>query len=147
MKTRVIWTFLLTAFLIGTTLPAFAQEMSKQDFLDKSKKQKTAAFITLGGGLVLGILGASMIDSNRRSDINLFAPTAPNTTDNSEGIWGVVMVTGGLAVLGSIPMFISSNKNAKKASQLSFRNEPIHMLKHEGNLSRSVPSITLKIPL
>ncbi|RPA67418.1 hypothetical protein EF405_16290 [Cyclobacteriaceae bacterium YHN15] len=88
-----------------------------------------------------------MIDSNRRSDFNLFAPTVPKTKDDSEGIWGIVMVTGGLAVLGSIPMFISSNKNAKKAAQLSFRNEPIHMLKHEGNLSRSVPSITLKIPL
>jgi hypothetical protein len=147
MKTRVIWAFFLTAFLIGITLSATAQEMSKQDFLDKSKQQKTAAFITLGGGLVLGVLGASMIDSNRRSDFNLFAPTVPKTKDNSEGIWGIVMVTGGLAVLGSIPMFISSNKNAKKAAQLSFRNEPIHMLKHEGNLSRSVPSITLKIPL
>lgn len=147
MKTREIWASLLTAFLIGITLSASAQEMSKQDYLDKSKKQKTAAYITLGGGLVLGVLGASMIDSNRRSDFNLFAPTVPNTTDNSEGIWGAVMVTGGLAVLGSIPMFISSNKNAKKATQLSFRNEPIHMLKHEGNFFRSVPSITLKIPL
>jgi uncharacterized membrane protein len=145
MKTRKIWAFLLTAFLIVITLAASAQEMSRQDYLDKSKRQKTAGFVTLGGGLVLGIIGASNYDDG--SNFNIIAPTVPKQKDPSNAMWSTLMITGGLAMIGSIPMFISSSKNKKKAAQLSFNPLPTNIPRYVGNMPRHVPSLTLTLPL
>ena len=130
MKKRKIWALILTAFLIVNTFSASAQEMSKQDYLDKSRTQKTTAFILLGSS-------AAMIGTG----IYLY-----NFQDGYIDVL-VLYSVGFWTWVASIPFFVSSSKNAKKAAQLGFRNEPIHMPKYASNLSRSVPSITLKIPL
>lgn len=134
MKTNVMMVALIAAFLVGSTLPVFAQSMSKQDYLDKSRMQKTTGFIMLGGGVAMATAGAILFNEN----FNL------NGGGEAEGI---MMVAGTLVALGSIPMFISSGNNARKAAQMSFRNEPLHIPKYAGNLPRSVPSLTLKTPL
>jgi hypothetical protein len=140
MKTRVIWAFLLTAFLTGSSLPTFAQEMSKQDYLDKSRRQKTTGLILMGGGSVLAIAGGVLFSEN-------FC-TVGCTPELEQGMntGTVLMVVGGLTALGSIPLFISSN-NSKKAAQISIRNEPTNIPKYAGNIPKSVPSITYTIPL
>jgi hypothetical protein len=134
MKTNVMVVALIAAFLVGSALPVFAQSMSKQDYLDKSRMQKNTGFIMLGGGVAMATAGAILFNKN----FNL------NGGGDAEGI---MMVAGTLVALGSIPMFISSGNNARKAAQMSFRNEPLHIPKYAGNLPRSVPSLTLKIPL
>lgn len=125
---------LLSVFFLVSSMPVFAQSMSKQDYLDKSRRQKTTGFIMLGGGVVMATAGGILFNEN----FNL------NGGGEAEGI---MMVAGTLVALGSIPMFISAGNNARKAAQMSFRNEPLHIPKYAGNLPRSVPSLTLKIPL
>lgn len=69
--------------------------ITKQDYLQKSKNQKTAAWILLGAG-------ATMI-----------AIAAPGNV--SLDIVPVLAVGGGAAVLGSIPLFIAAGKNKRRA--------------------------------
>ena len=147
MKTRIIRASLLTAFLIGITLSASAQEMSKQDYLDKSKKQKTAAFILMGGGVALSTLGFIIYPGETAICFVPIGGVCPDPEQTKLIASGILIYGGILAALGSIPLFISSNKNAKKAAQLSFKNEPTYIPKYAGNIPISVPSITLTIPL
>jgi len=112
------------------TLSASAQVMSKQDYLDKSRKQKTIGFILLGSSVVM--IGTGVYLYNYKDGYYEVL-----------GLYGAGFYTG----VASIPLFVKSRKNAKKAAQLGFGNEPIPMPKYAGNLTRSIPSITLKISL
>jgi len=67
---------------------------TREEFLSKSKGQRTAAWILLGVGVV-GI-----------------AAVAPGNSDF--GTTGTVVVLSGIAILSSIPLFISARKNKKR---------------------------------
>lgn len=95
--------------MIVFAIVAFAQqpdtklELSKQDYLQKSRNQKTAAWIMLGGGTAMAT--GAMIWAVQ----DLFGP------DRGEG---VLFVTGVCAMAGSIPLFIASARNKRKANQI-----------------------------
>jgi hypothetical protein len=141
MKTCSILTVLITALIIGNLPPATAQEMSKQDYLEKSRRQKTAGFIMLGGGVVMATSGIVLFSEN----FVLFG--ASEAEDRALGVGAAMFVVGGLAAIGSIPVFISSSMNAKRAAQLSFNHLPTNIPKYSGNIPRSIPSITFSVPL
>jgi hypothetical protein len=147
MRTHIIWVVLLSAFLIGFSSQTFAQEMSKQDYLDKSRRQKTTGFILLGGGVALFLVGSvKLLVSGTESVISCV--TGCSSVDESGMNSGAaIALIGGLATLGSIPFFISSGKNVKKAVHLSFKNEPSNIPKYAGNFQQSIPSLSLSIPL
>jgi hypothetical protein len=108
--------------------------LSKQDYLNKSKNQKTIGWVMLGGGVVLATAGfiayGSQFDLSGRGEGYAIAGAA--------GI--------GIA-LGSIPFFISSAKNARKAAEISFRNQQIVMPQQNMWVLKMQPAITLKIAL
>ncbi|RZS95893.1 hypothetical protein BC751_1445 [Cecembia calidifontis] len=131
----------LSAFLLGSSLPLFAQSMSKQDYLDKSRRQKTTGFIMLGGGVAMVTAGSILFSEN----FILFG--ASNADDNAAAIGAAMVVVGGLATIGSIPLFISAGNNKRKSSELSFKNLPSNIPKYSGNIPRSIPSVTYSIPL
>lgn len=141
MKTRTIWAFFFSAFLMGLYSQTIAQEMSKQDYLDKSRSQKTTGFIMAGGGVVLLAVGSALFTDDLVSCANL-------NCSSGSGIAGIILAeVGGLVALGSIPFFISSGKNARKAAQISFKNEPTYIPKYVGNIPRAIPSLSFSIPL
>lgn len=78
-----------------------------QVYLLKSKKQKTTAWILLGGG-VLASSVASSISVN---------------SVNNESTAGVIQTLSGLAELASVPFFFASSKNKNKARMLGFQLE------------------------
>ncbi len=73
--------------------------------MQKSKKQKTAAWILLSGGAIAWFGGVSK---------NM------NQLDNIDGGGKAAMLIGGTAVLSSIPLFIMASKKKKKAMSPSF---------------------------
>jgi hypothetical protein len=148
MKINIFRALLISAFLIGFSSQTFAQEMNKQDYLDKSRKQKTTGYILLGGGVTLLVVGSIIYMTNGVELVgSCIGLNCSSSAANGVGS-GVAMITiGGLAALGSIPFFISSSKNINKAVHLSFRNEPTNIPKYAGNIPRSVPSITYSIHL
>jgi len=106
--------------------------LNKQDYLKKSKNQKTIAWVLLGGGVALGT-GAIIWGTS-----NIFS-----TSSGPD----ILLVTGGACMLGSIPLFIASSRNKKKGLSLSFKNEMIQKLQRDSFVNLSIPSLSLKINL
>src|SRR6185436_14235236 len=74
----------------------------KTDYLLKSKNQKTAAWVLLGGGVAL--IGAGFLIGDSK-----------NATFDDAGTGVVLGGIGFLSTIGSIPLFIASGKNKRKA--------------------------------
>jgi len=132
---------LILAFLMGFSAQTFGQEMTKENYLEKSRRQKTTGWILLGGGVAMAVAGGILFNEN----FILFG--ASDAEDNKAGIGGAMFVVGGLAALGSIPLFINSSSNAKKAALISFKNQPLNNLRYAGNIPKSIPSVHISIPL
>ena len=106
--------------------------LTKQDYLKKSKGQKTGAFILLGAGLLSVSLGSVQVN--------------PNIGGNNSGNTAF-LVTGLTAIGISVPLFIASSKNKKKAMSMSFKNQPLPQLQNYGFANRAIPSLNIKISL
>ena len=87
---------------------------SATDYLRKSNKQKTAGWILLGGGA--GLTGIGIIVS---------ATTAlGDLIEGDDGSTGgpILMFTGLVSMVGSIPFFIAAGKSRRKAmASISFK--------------------------
>jgi hypothetical protein len=149
MKKIIVFTLLLTV-----SINSFSQQtkpslnLTKQSYLKKSKKQRTAAWIMLGGGFTLAVTGFTVSVVNGLGDAFASSVTDDNSSSGSSIDAGsVVFTTGAVAMLGSIPFFITAHKNKKKAMSLSIKNETTPQLLKQGFVHRSVPSLTLKISL
>ena len=123
-----ISTFSHSSFFIDTTY-------TKEYYWEKSRDQRTAAWFMLGGGIalsVVGVIGASatIFDDNNAADTYAFVALA-----------GV-----GLS-LGSIPVFIASGRNARKAATLSFKTQPVFLPQQDRFIRKAQPSISIDIPL
>jgi hypothetical protein len=75
------------------------------DYLQKSKKQKTAAFVLLGGGAVLAVVGTAIGSSSW--DDEIASIVGEGEDDKSYMAGGIMMVTG-LAGNGGQRSFIYS---------------------------------------
>jgi hypothetical protein len=130
MKKAAICTLLLIL-----SFTSFCQDtqpstpLTREDYLKKSKTQKVLGFVFLGAGA-----------------ITLISVSGGNT---DLGTAGVLIVAGGLATLTSIPLFIASGKNKRKAkdASLSFKFEKIQTIQPAGISFHSSPAISLKLNL
>ena len=111
----------------------FSQPKAKQNFLERSKNQKTTAWILLGTGVAAIITGA-IIDNSVKEDKQSYTG-------------GFIEVGGIICTLTSIPFFISSSKNKKRAIKLTFNNRRILLPQNNSFVTRVHPSISLCIPL
>ena len=110
----------------------------KTDYLKKSKNQKTAAWMLLGGGIILETITFIIVihDLEYGSDVS-------RTTQLVMGF------TGGAAMLGSIPLFIASRKNKKKAMNMTtnIKMEKATIIERQSFVQSSYPAIAFKINL
>jgi len=112
---------------------------TKEFYLHKARNQNTAAWIFLGGGTAIAIIGAIGFDAN--FDIWSSDQGKADRTD----IFGFMIIAGIVADLVSIPFFISSHHNKKIASIISLGNQnryspPINSYSMNPN-----PTLTLKV--
>jgi len=85
---------------------------TKDYYLQKSKSQKTTAWVLIGVGAAAVIAGT------------IVATTLKEQDDFDEGVnklatGGYLMAAGGVSCLISIPFFVSSGKNKRRALALS----------------------------
>jgi len=135
MKKNIIY-FLLLA------LPAasFCQKTNdsvpviKTDYLVKSKNQKTAAWVLLGGGVAL--IGAGFLIGDSK-----------NATFDDAGTGVVLGGIGFLSAVGSIPLFIASGKNKRKAMKASafIKLETVPLLQKQSFGQNSYPAFSMNI--
>ncbi|MFC0775041.1 hypothetical protein [Terrimonas alba] len=110
------------------------QALTKQDYLQKSKNQKTIGWVLLGGGTIMAVVGAITFNSTYDSD---------SYTATDAG--GFLLLGGIVADLASIPFFIGSAKNARKAATISFNNQRILIPHFHSLVAKAQPSVTIKI--
>jgi hypothetical protein len=130
--------FICTILLLMTTSSFcqqtdFSQSLTQKNYLQKSKGQKTAAWVLLGGGFALAV-GASILDVS-------------SDWSKSETPYLVALFTGCASMLGSIPLFIASGRNKRKAMNAStyfeIRQNPVPT--NTGLTLHSTPTLSLKI--
>jgi Na+/proline symporter len=114
----------------------FSQEIvkNKEYYLTKSRKQNTGAKVMLIGGAVL-VGGGLLIGDRKESSFD----------DAMTG--GIVALFGGALMLGSIPVFLGSAKNKRKAASLAFKNVPVQQIKNSSLAYRPMAAVSLQINL
>jgi len=131
--------FVFTMLFITATA-TFSQQiyssptLTKQDYLKKSRHQRSAAALLISTGLLCAGLGTLAVAIN------------PDSDGHDSG--GVFFMVTGFAVIGSsIPLFIASSKNKKKAASLSINIEPVSHICKSSLVFSKIPSLTVKINL
>jgi hypothetical protein len=136
MMKKIIFFTLLFAFATSV----FAQQnlskptLTSQDYLLKSKKQKTAAWVLLGGGMAF--IGTGFLIGAREE-----------STFDDAATGGIFIGVGLASSLASIPLFIASSRNKRKAGAISTQ---IEILRYPLALQNrfttgSYPAVTLKM--
>ena len=124
----------------------------KTDYLKKSKNQKTAAWVLLGGGFALTTTSVLLATPKAAEDFgNTFATifTAEPVPENDYTVENILLITGTASMLASIPFFIASKKNKRKAIDMSanIKMENARMIQSRSFVQTSYPAIALKIKL
>ena len=122
-------------FFLAITSSSFGQDSTaskpstREDYLQKSANQKTGAWILLGAGAAV------------------IAISAVSNTDLD--ILPVLVIGGGAAVLGSIPLFIAARKNKKRGlamtANLEIQRSPV--LTYLGASKPFSPGISIRLTL
>lgn len=132
---KTIFSSLLIA-LIG--ISAGGQQLVKQNYLKKSKDQKTMAWIlaTGGGALVVGGVISYAAESNTS-----FYP--------GETVGTILMTGGAVAIAGGIVLFSASKRNERKAHEATvafkLKVESSELYRVKFGLEKYYPAISLKL--
>jgi len=131
MKKAIICVLFLT-----TATTSFCQQtkLLHDDYMLKSKRQKSAAWVLLGGGIAL--MGTGFLIGNGKE---------ASFDDAAGGV--IVAGIGVLSAIGSIPLFIASARNKRKGMSLSFKTETTSPFFKGGFLCRYYPSVAFKVSL
>jgi hypothetical protein len=110
---------------VGTKTDLSKMVTQKDIYLQKSKNQKTTAFVFLGVGTATLVTGCIMMGTAKNNTLPVPFPTDEKTYDGA----GLILL-GALVDLASIPFFVSSSKNKAKAMSVSIKNEliPVEMV-------------------
>jgi len=126
--------------LLALPVTSFCQKTNdsvpviKTDYLTKSKNQKTAAWVLLGGGTALIATGFIVGDSK-------------NSSFDDAAMGALFAGVGVLSALGSIPLFIASGKNKRKAMKASafIKMETVPLITKQSFVQNSYPAFSVSM--
>ena len=101
--------------LLTLTAPSFSSQnnISNINYGKKSRNQKTAAWVLLGGGFAMVTTGILLAATKVTTDfISVFflEPQSSNYTGEN-----ILIIAGSASMLSSIPLFVASAKNKRRA--------------------------------
>jgi hypothetical protein len=138
MKKIIISTILLLVTIVSICQQTTSPVLTREDYLKKSKNQKTAAWVLLGGGSALIITG--LLIGNRKE-----------SSFGDAGTGAVIGIIGFLAATaGSIPLFIASSRNKRKAEHATahLRFEKVPAIQQTGmSYFSCYPAVSVKFNL
>ena len=153
MRKMILYTLLLIIPAV-TFCQSVANDIPvvKTDYLKKSKNQKTAAWVLLGGGFALTTTSIVMASSKITEDyVNVIAGvfSSEPVQENNYTAENILLITGTASMLASIPLFIASKKNKRRAMDMSanIKMENVRMFQYQSFVQTSYPAIALKIKL
>jgi hypothetical protein len=136
---------LLSSSLFGQqTSPGHA--VSDQDYLQKSKNQKKASRILLASGAGL-VIASFVIPRGTLEEDGICVGAFCDKKYKNDGIKTALLVAGGVVALASIPVFIASKKNRRKAGAVSFKMENSIQLYNQKLVSAWFPALRVKLNL
>jgi len=129
---------ILSSLIVIFGISLFGQQLSKQDYLNKSKTQKTWGYVLTGGGSALVLAGVVLLAANPS-----FVP--------SETI-GPIMILGGTgAIVEGIILFSASNKNERKGNEMNmtynFKLEIAKTVQPMQEVNQLYPALSIRIKL
>jgi hypothetical protein len=136
----------LLTILLFVSIISNAQENTsiKTDLLAKAKKQNTAGWVVFGTGFTITSIGLIMVTNEVKNDLyNIFSPEKQK--NSSAGT--VLAIVGTAGMLSSIPFFLVSSKNQKRAAIAFLKMESQHELKKASFVTSSFPALGLRISL
>ncbi len=111
---KIIFSFILLSFTTNLLSQSSTIKTNSKDYyLQKSKKQKTAGWLLLGGGAMIALIGGIVQHQNSSSESNSFHLDFDFTGAK-------IAIAGGVISLVSIPIFSNAAKNARKAKAIAF---------------------------
>ena len=124
----------------------------KTDYLKKSKNQKTTAWVLLGGGFALTTTSIVMASSKITEDyVTVIAGvfSSEPVQENNYTAENILLITGTASMLASIPFFIASKKNKRRAIDMTanIKMEDAKLIRNQSFVQASYPAITVKIKL
>jgi hypothetical protein len=147
MKPVILIVFLILALGGISQKPDSMKKESFEYYNKKSSSQKTAAWIFVAGGTTLMISGVIVASNQAVNElVNLFEPNPPEKQSAADEI---LFFTGLAGVITSVPFFISSAKNRKKAEMFrtSFRIQSITYPGLVTGSKKYYPSLALSVRL
>ena len=140
--------FLLTSFLLAG-LGSFAQEATPtyDDYMEKSKRQRSAAAILLGGGTAGLLLTATADLANALGD-GLTTSIFPYAETNEKSF--AAFYLSSLAVIGAgTALLVSSGKNKRKAwalqTSMLIKMENYSLPQLNGFKQQSIPALGVQV--
>lgn len=133
---------MIYSLLLALPATSFSQKTNdsvpvvKTDYLTKSKNQKTAAWVLLGGGVAL--IGTGFLVGDGK-----------NSSFDDAAMGAVLAGIGLLSTIGSIPLFIASGKNKRKAMSTStfIKMETAPAFQKQTFVENSYPAFSVKVSL
>lgn len=138
-KATILFLLLLFAAASFCQQEQTIAKVTNVDFLTKSKRQKTLAWILTGAGTTVLVL--NVLVSPYTNAITGIAETHSVNT--------IPYIVGGALVAGGVILFVASSKNKKKANPASafFRMDKIPVYRNTTFSNQSFPALGFKISL
>ena len=139
--------YILTVLVLSLGMAVLGQPLapSQSDYLRKSKNKNTAAWVLLAGGFACSGTGTIIIVIGAVDNLS----TLSNSGKTKLNIGSALVITGLIAMAGSIPMFISASANKKKARKLSafFRIDHVPTIMQHTGLQIGYPALGVRVSL
>lgn len=116
------------------------QQLTATDYLQKNKHQQTIAWLLLGGGFLIGTGGMFMALENTFVDNG-------NYHISKTRIGVAMFYTGGFAVIGSIPVFISAARNKGRSMSVGLKMENKLIIRQSCLTNTYYPAISFKLTM
>lgn len=148
MKKVIIFILLLLPSAVSFSQQADPSKVNtKHDYyLQKSSNQKKTAWILLGGGAAL-VVTAAVFPQGESTGLRPDPFTLISEGHKNDDIKAAIGVAGVSAMLASIPFFIASGKNKRKAASLSFKNMMTPQIKNSSMVYIPIPAVSININL
>lgn len=139
---KIILFSALCIFVVQGFAQTTSKAVTKEYYLKKSRTQKTIAWVMVGTGVAVAVAGYAIL-AKKIDDEPLGYFTDENYGDKEVAF----IVAGGVVAVGSIPLFIISSKNKKRAAGISFIQQPVFVPVQNSFAYKHQPGISIKIKL
>jgi hypothetical protein len=140
---------ILFLVLVMCCLGCFSQQQmsSPDDYLRKGRKLGTAGWILAGSGVTM-VAAGTIIAIHTDWDALDYDDNSYGRNETIKGAGAIALIgTGVIASIGSIPLFIMSASNKRRAASLSVSTQRYETIMQRRTANLSMPAVTLRVRL